>query len=65
LGSGRERWDWGISKGERSRKREDGGRGGGNLCGTEPHGLEKLQVTRGLIAGELISIEIDRPNLGI
>jgi hypothetical protein len=33
--------------------------------GAEPHGLEKPQVARGLIAGELINIVIGLPNLDI
>lgn len=34
------------------RRRGDGGRGGGSQYGVEPHGQEKLQIARGLIAGE-------------
>jgi hypothetical protein len=33
--------------------------------GAEPHSLEKPQVARDLTAGELISIVVDLPNLGI
>ena len=35
----------------RRRRGEDGERGGGSQYGAEAHGLEKLQVARGLIAG--------------
>ena len=33
--------------------------------GAEPRGMEKLQVTRDLVAGEQISVVVDLPNLGI
>ena len=45
--------DWAVEgKGgqEVSERREEGGRGGGNQHKAEPHGLEKPQVVRGLIA---------------
>lgn len=42
----------GVEVSERKEERENGGRGSGKEDGAEPHGLEKPQVARGIIARE-------------
>ena len=58
--------EWGTGRGEKEhaggeRRQKKERR---SLNGPAPHGLEKLQVARGLIAGGYISIVPDLPNLG-
>jgi alpha-galactosidase/6-phospho-beta-glucosidase family protein len=49
---------WKRERMKRKRKRKK------KKSGAEAHGLEKLQVLRGLIAGEDGSVAVDLPNLG-
>ena len=55
-GEGKRRRKWKRERTQRKRKKKK--------SGAEAHGLEKLQVLRGLIDGEDGSVAVDLPNLG-